>query len=277
MRFGGPVFTDTETPESWIASVKAKGYRAAYCPIGLDASQSQIGEYRAAAAENDVVIAEVGAWSNPLSSVPAEAAAARRKIISAIRLADEVGAKCCVNIAGSVGAKWDGPSAGDLTRETFDRIVEQVRSFLDEAAPEYTTYSLEPMPWMYPDSADSYLEMIEAVNHPRFAVHYDPVNLVSSPQAYFGNGEQMSRFIDMLGDRIVAVHAKDIVLRDQLTTHLDEVVAGEGKLDYPTLLKRLDELDTDLPVMLEHLELESQYDQAAAHIRAVAQSLGIVL
>ena len=277
MRFGGPVFGDTQTPDGWIAAVKAKGYRAAYCPIGLDASSAEIAEYRAAAAENDIVIAEVGAWSNPLSADPSEADAAREKIVSAIRMADEIGAKCCVNIAGSVGPKWDGPSPGDLTQRTFDRIVELVRGFLEEAAPERTAYSLEPMPWMYPDSAESYLEMIEAVNHPHFAVHYDPVNLVNSPQAYFRNSEEMSRFIEMLGDRIVAVHAKDILLRDQLTTHLDEVVAGEGELDYATLLTRLDELDPDLPVMLEHLELEEQYDQAASHIRGVAQSLGIAL
>ena len=277
MRFGGPVFGEPGTPEAWVAAVRAKGYRAAYCPVGLDASAAEIGEYRGAASENDIVIAEVGAWSNPLSNDPAVAAEAERKIIAAIRLADEIGAKCCVNIAGSVGPKWDGPAARDLTRETFDRIVVQVREFLAEADPQETFYGLEPMPWMYPDSAESYRELIEAVDHPRFAVHYDPVNLVSSPQAYFANANQMSHFIDLLGDRIVAVHAKDITLRDQLTTHLDEVIAGEGCLDYVTLLRRLDELDPDLPLMLEHLDREEQYDQAARHIRGVAQSIDITL
>ncbi len=277
MRLGGPVTPAERTPESWLSALEAKRYRAAYCPLAVEADRAERAEYRAAAREADVVIAEVGAWSNPLSIDPTTADGAFERIVASLRLADDVGARCCVNIAGSRGVKWDGPDPRDLTDETFDAIVALVRRILDEADPRTASYTLEPMPWMYPDSAESYARLIAAVDHPRFGVHYDPVNIVNSPGKYFTTGREIADFVSRLGPRIVSVHAKDIILRDGLTTHLDECIPGEGGLDYEVLLRELDRLDPDLPVMTEHLERDEEYDQAAAHIREVAARLGVGL
>ncbi len=277
MRLGGPVFVDHLTPDTWIAALRHKGYRSAYCPLSTDASAAEREEYRAAAAEADIVIAEVGAWSNPLSSDRTTADAAYRKIVDALRLADDVGARCCVNIAGSRGAKWDGPDRRDMTEETFAMVVDLVRRVLSEAAPATACYTLEPMPWMYPDSAQSYQRLLDAIGHPRFAVHYDPVNMINSPPKYFQNGTEMSSFIELLGPRIVSVHAKDIILRDELTTHLDECIPGDGALDYAILLTEIDRLDDDLPLMTEHLKTEAEYDRAADAIRRFAAAAGVGL
>jgi sugar phosphate isomerase/epimerase len=277
MRLGAPLQQSFDTPEEWVAAVQAKGYRAAYCPVGTESGSAERSEYRAAANEADIVIAEVGAWSNPLSRDRATADAAYRKMVTSLALADEMGARCCVNIAGSLGAKWDGPDPRDLTPETFDLIVDMTRRILDEVMPTTTKLALEPMPWMYPDSAESYLQLIEAVDRPGFAVHYDPVNLVNSPQKYFRTGDEIDAFVEQLGPWIVSVHAKDIILRDSLTTHLDECIPGTGGLDYERFLTRLDELDDDLPLMTEHLQTEAEYDLAAANIRGVAGRLNVSL
>lgn len=277
MRLGAPLQSSFETPEAWIAAVRAKGYRAAYSPLPLDASPSRRDEYRQAAEEADIVIAEVGAWSNPLSRDRNTADAAFGKMVDALRLADDLGARCTVNIAGSRGEKWDGPDAGDLTEETFTAIVEMSRKVIEEAAPKTARLSLEPMPWMYPDSAESYARLLTQVDHPRFGVHYDPVNLINSPPKYFASASEVDRFVDLLGPQIVSVHVKDIVLGDQLTTHLDECIPGTGAFDIAHLLGRLDRLEPDLPVMLEHLKSEAEYDQAAAHVRAVAEEVGVGL
>lgn len=277
MRLGGPVFPSTSSPESWASALELKRYRAAYCPLSPEAGASERDEYRAAAAEIDVVIAEVGAWSNPLSPDPKEADAAFRKIVDSLRLADDIGACCCVNIAGSRGSKWDGPDPRDLTEETFEAIVRLCGRILAEADPRTASYTLEPMPWMYPDSAESYERLLAAVDHPRFGVHYDPVNMVNSPERYFATGAGIERFVSRLGGRIVSVHAKDIILRDALTTHLDECIPGDGGLDFEVLLRELDRLDPELPVMTEHLKSEDEYDRAAAHIREVAARMGVGL
>lgn len=277
MRLGGPIVADSSDPGAWAGAVLDAGYRAAYCPVGEDADPKTIDAYAGRAEEEGIVIAEVGAWSNPLSSDCGEREQALEKNRRALALADAIGARCCVNIAGSRGTTWDGPDPANLTRETFDRVVETVREIIDAVRPGRTFYTLETMPWIVPDSAEAYLELIAAVDRERFAVHFDPVNLINSPRRYFGNDELIRDFVRRLGPRIKSCHLKDVRLSGDLTVHIDEVRPGTGGLCCGTLLRELDRLDADLPVMLEHLPNEGEYRRAASHVRRIAGEEGIEL
>ena len=101
IRLGGPLFRPYDDPDSWIGVLKGSGYRAAYCPVEPGADEELIRVYGHAAKKNDVVIAEVGAWSNPISPDSVEAATAVEKCIRGLELAERIGARCCVNISGS--------------------------------------------------------------------------------------------------------------------------------------------------------------------------------
>ena len=277
MRLGGPVFSDHEDPQEWVAAVKQWGYRAALCPVGTDADSGTIRAYERAAQAAEIVIAEVGAWSNPLSSDAQERQAAWDKCKAGLALADEIGACCCVNISGSRGQVWDGPHADNLTPETFEMIVEMVREIVDAVQPRRAFYTLETMPWMYPDSADSYLELLRAIDRRQVAAHLDPVNIVCSPQRYYTNAALLRECFDKLGPWIVSCHAKDILLRDHLTVHLDEMAPGEGELDYGVYLSELNKLDPDVPLILEHMHTADEYRAGAAYVRSVAQQVGASL
>jgi sugar phosphate isomerase/epimerase len=277
MRLGGNIFVKADSPEAWVAAVTAAGYRAAYCPVPPEADDRTVSAYAEAARRADIVIAEVGAWSNPLSPDPATGAAALVKCKDALALADRISARCCVNVAGSCGNKWDEPHPANLTQETFDRIVSVVRDIIDTVKPTRSFYTLETMPWMYPDSPDTYLRLIRAIDRKGFAAHLDPVNLVYSPQRYFSNGRLIEECFKKLGAHIMSCHAKDILLRENLTVHLDEVRPGQGNLDYSTFLRALNRLDANVPLMLEHLPNEEEYRAAASHIRTVAVAEGITL
>jgi sugar phosphate isomerase/epimerase len=246
--------------------------------VGPDADARTIRAYELVAVEADIVIAEVGAWSNPLSPDPEQRRAAMEKNVAALALADEIGARCCVNISGSRGQVWDGPHPDNLTPETFEMIVEVVREIVDAVQPKRAFYTLETMPWMYPDSADSYLDLIKAIDRRQVAVHLDPVNIVCSPQRYYGNAALLRECFAKLGPWIVSCHAKDIRLSDQLTVHLDEVGPGEGELDYVVYLSELDKLaDPDVPLILEHMHTAQEYQAGAAFVRGVAQQVGVRL
>lgn len=277
VRLGGPVFDKWDDPQGWAAAVQAAGYRAAYCPVGVDADEAAVRAFARAAERADVVIAEVGAWSNPQSSDEATRKAAVALCQQSLDLADRIGARCCVNVAGSRGPRWDGPYAADLAAETFEMVVATTREIIDGVRPTRSYYTLETMPWMVPDSVDSYERLVTAVDRPAFGVHLDPVNLICSPQRYFANGALIRDAIARLGPRLRSCHAKDIVLREQLTVHLDEVRPGLGALDYRTLLRELDRLSTDVPLMLEHLPNEAEFRMGADYIRSVAREVGVVL
>lgn len=278
MRLGGPVFAPADSPQQWVEAHRKAGYGAAYCPGAVMKSPDDVklaGEFISAAKAADLVIAEVGAWSNPMA--PDEAA--RRKAIALCQqrldLADRIGARCCVNIAGSRGAKWDGPHPANLTRETFDMIVQTTRLIIDAVKPTRSFYTLEMMPWCLPDSPDSYVALIRAIDRPAFAVHLDPVNVVNCPSRYFDTAALLRECFEKLGPYIKSCHAKDIILSERLMTHLDECRPGTGGLDYATYLRELAGLAGDVPLMLEHLPNEREYAQAAHHIRSVAAKVGV--
>lgn len=277
MRLGGPVFAAYSDPKGWIAALRRYGYSAAFCPVKSGADDATIQAYIEAAEEADVVIAEVGAWSNPLSPDEETRSKALKICREQLTLADKIGARCCVNIVGSRGQQWDGPHPDNLTEETFDLIVETVQAIIDDVKPRRTFYTLETMPWMYPDSADNYHRLIKAINRRQFAVHFDPVNLVCSPQRYFGNGELIREFVAKLGSYIRSCHAKDTLLSGKLTVHIDEVRPGLGRLNYSVYLRELSRLDKDIPLMLEHLSTEDEYGLAANYVRSVARETGLTI
>jgi sugar phosphate isomerase/epimerase len=259
LRLGGPIFEKYQDPQGWVSLLRKLGYSAAYCPVGPEATDEVVRAYEEEAAKAGIVIAEVGAWSNPISPDDQTRKAALDKCRTHLALADRIGARCCVNIAGSRGPVWDGPDPANFTKQTFDMIVETTRTIIDAVKPMRTYFALETMPWIYPDSPDSYLELLKAIDRPRFAVHLDPVNLVCSPQRYYANGALIRECFAKLGPHIRSCHAKDIILRPQYTTHLDEVRPGTGGLDYATFLKELSKLP----------------DQAAGYIRGVAKQVGL--
>ncbi|MFH1730669.1 MAG: TIM barrel protein [Planctomycetota bacterium] len=277
MRLGGPVFEKCDSPDAWVAAVRRLRYSAAFCPVEPDVADDVVAAYRDAADTADIVIAEVGAWSNPISPDDDVRRAALEKCEEHLALADRIGARCCVNVAGSRGEQWAGPDAADLTNETFDLIVESVRAIIDAVKPVRTFYTLETMPWLYPDSADSYVRLIEAIDRAEFAVHLDPVNLVNSVRRHFNNAALLRDAFDKLGPHIKSCHAKDTLLRGDLTVRLDEVRPGMGALDYETFLTELNKLDPDTPLLIEHLASPVEFILAAAHIRGVAKRAGVTI
>ncbi|NCO33685.1 MAG: xylose isomerase [Armatimonadetes bacterium CG2_30_59_28] len=277
MRLGGPLFGDCSTPEKWIGEVRRKGYSAAFCPINAGQSEEDIQAFVRAAADANIVIAEVGAWSNPISPDEATRKEAMEKCKTQLALAEKVGARCCVNIAGSRGQKWDGPHPDNLSDETRDLIVESVREIIDTVNPTRTVYSLETMPWALPDSPDSYLRLIHAIDREGFGVHLDPANMINCPKRYYHSGDFLRECFQKLSPWIGSCHGKDILLHARLTLHLDEVRPGTGGLDYHVYLEELGKLSPDIPLMLEHLPSEEEYDRAADFLRLVAGEVGVRL
>lgn len=278
IRLGGPLFEKYNSPNEWITALGNKGYRAAYCPVSNDAGDGMVESYKKAAEQHDIVIAEVGAWSNPISPDSKIAEAAIEKCIASLALADRIGARCCVNISGSRNPQhWAGPHPENLTHETFDLIVETTQKIIDAVKPNKTFYTLEAMPWSYPDSIESYLQLIKAINRERFAVHIDPVNWIVSPQVFFKNGEMIRDAFKMLGPHIKSCHAKDVVIDEETyLPRFDEVRPGLGKLDYAVFLQELAKLN-DIPLMMEHLQTSEEYEMAAGYIRQTGNMFNIEL
>ena len=113
-----------------------------------------------------------------------------------------------------------------------------MREIVDAVAPRRTFFTLEPMPWSVPDSPEAYLALLRAIDRPRFAVHLDPVNLINTPAKFFGNAAFLRECFATLGPYVKSVHAKDIVLGEELTVRLTEVRPGPRRARLPRASSR---------------------------------------
>lgn len=275
LRLGGPIFLKTADPTELAREHQRLGYAAAYCPnISLaDASRTE----KAFAAAN-VVIAEVGAWKNMLDPDPAARAANLAYVQERLALAEAVGARCCVDIAGSFNPKvWYGPHKDNFSPRFYEATVENVRKILDAVKPKRTKFALEIMGWCAPDSAASYRKLIKAIDRPAFAVHIDVCNAVNSPSLFYNNAALTEDLFRQLSPWIVSCHAKDLAFIPEMNVHFVEVIPGRGEIDYQAYLRAIQRYAPQAPLMLEHLKTAEEYLEGANYIRKMAAAAGVPL
>ena len=276
LRLGAPAFAKTDDPVELARWHRAQGYRAAYCPK-LDLKDAdRIRAVEQAFGEADVVIAEVGRWCNLTDPDPERRKKNLAAVTEGLALADAVGARCCVDIAGSFNAEvWYGPHPDNFTPRFFDAAVENARAVIDAVKPRRAKFCYEMMGWTMPETADRYLAMIKAVDRPAFGVHLDPCNLINSPEKIYRNADLLNKCFDKLGPWIASCHAKDLAWEVEMNVHFREVCPGTGTLDYATFLRRLAALPEPPPLMIEHLKSAEEYAAATKHIVETGRSIGL--
>jgi sugar phosphate isomerase/epimerase len=276
VRIGGPMYLDADDPDAMAAWHVERGYRAAYCPKADVGDSAHVRAIADAFSRADVVIAEVGRWVNLLDPDAVKRKENLRIVTEGLALADAVGARCCVDIAGSFNPEvWFGPHPDNLSQRFFDAAVENARAIIDAVKPTRTTFCYEMMGWSIPDSPESFARLLKAVERKAFAVHLDPCNLVNSPARFYGSKALLEQCFTTLGPWIVSCHAKDLVWDVEMNVHFREVRPGAGTLDYATFLRGVADLPRQPPLMLEHLPTEAEYDLARSHLFSLGATIGV--
>lgn len=276
IRVGGPVFDAGEDYREWAAAARRLGYRAVYAPDVALNDREGIDTVKAACAENDLVIAEVGRWNNLMDRRADEAKKNLDSVIEGLMLAEELNARCCVNIPGTFAEDpWYGPDPKNFSDEFFDLAVENARKIIDAVGPKRTKFAYEITGWGIPNDPESYLRLIRAIDREGFGVHLDVCNMVNSPTRFWGTTAFINEAFDKLGDKIVSCHAKDLRWEVEMNIHFVECVVGEGKVDIAALLKRLANLPADVPLMIEHMKNEEEYSRSRENIFRIAAENGL--
>ena len=278
VRLGGPIFLKSDDPAALAEEHRRLGYSAAYCPAVGVHETDKIRAIREAFGARNVVIAEVGAWKNMLDPDAAARQANLAYVTERLALADAVGARCCVDIAGSFNAKyWYGMHPDNLSKRFLEATVANCRAVIDAVKPTRTRFTIEMMPWSLPDTPDAYIQLIRAVDRPSFGVHLDVCNVVNSPARFYNNKAVIEECFRKLGPWTVSCHAKDLAWVPEYNVHFAEVIPGRGEIDYATYLRELSRLGVDAPLMLEHLKSAAEYDEARGYIQKTAARNGIRL
>jgi sugar phosphate isomerase/epimerase len=237
---------------------------------------------RKAFADAGVVIAEVGAWRNMMTPDPAARKANIEYVTRQLALADELGVKCCVDIAGSFdGSTLSGPHPKNLSKEFFDGTVENCRKIVDAVKPKAAKFCIEMKAWDIPDGPDSYLDLIRAIDRTTFGVHIDICNIVNTPARFYNNSALIKETFQKIGKWVLSCHAKDLKWTPQVNVNFTEVPAGQGGIpgqpgtgiDYHAYIAEVSK--AGVPLMQEHWNTNEEFQQGAQYIRKVAAELGV--
>jgi len=293
IRFGGPVFEANikaagageshgvqGDPRAIAKAHKLKGYTAAYAPqVTLD-EKEKIREIKKAFAAEDIIIAEVGYWENITDTDEAARKHNLNCLTNALYLAEELGARCAVDIFGSY-VHGNGNSkfvAKNFSEDAFNDAVDIARMLIDTVKPKTAYFAYELFPFNIVDCPEMIEKLICAVDRKQFGVHLDLVNLINCPRAYFSSGDIMRDCVKRFGDKIIAAHVKDVKLKEPaISVILEEVVPGTGGLDMNTFVREIHKLPQEIPFMMEHLSSEADYDRAAEYIRKCAAEENIII
>ena len=256
------------SPEEWAAKHKALGLETVNFPVTCDDGEDVFMAYKKAADEVGLTIAEVGVWRNTLAADSVERQQWIDYAVRQLRMADAIGATCCVNVVGTpYGPRWDGGYRENFSRELWDMAVKMIRLIIDTARPKYTKFSIESMPWMIPSSPDEYLHLIEDVDRTEFGTHLDVVNMITTPQRYFYNDEFLRECFEKLHGTIVSCHLKDILLKPEYTFQLQECACGEGTMDINLYAQLANAENPNMPMIIEHLTTDKEYVASVLYVR----------
>lgn len=133
-------------------------------------------------------------------------------------------------------------------------------------------------------SVECVARLLADVRSSRLKVLADPINIVR-PDDYYDTAALLDGMFDRLGDQIVAIHAKDVVMTGAvfdgrcrfMLYRLDEAIPGKGVLDYRTFLRRADALGRKIIINAEHLDSVDEVIVAFHYIRSIAAAEGIEL
>lgn len=277
MRIGGEIKKPYQSPTEWLLRIKELNYSVVHAPVGHDAAHEDKNTYLKCAKDNNILIGEVGVWRNPISPNELEAKNNIEYCKEMLALADELKANCCVNITGSRGEIWDGFYKENYDEDVYTLIVDTTRNIIDSVNPKHTFYTLEPMPWMVPDSPDSYLKLIKDIDRKAFGVHLDFTNMINSPIRFLKSDEFIEECFKKLGPYTKSIHAKDAIMEKAYPCVIKEVMPGKGKLKFERIVRLIDKLGEDIPVFVEHLDTHEEYLEASSFIRETARSEGVTV
>ena len=268
MHLGISSSLEHSSPKEWASKHKALGLETVVFPVNCNDGMDTIMAYKKAADEAGLTIAEVGVWRNTLAANPDERKQWIEYAIEQLRMADSIGASCCVNVVGTpYGPRWDGGYRDNFSSELWEMAVGMIRQIIDSARPKHTKFCIESMPWMIPSSPDEYLRLIEDVDRAEFGTHLDVVNMITTPRRYFYNDEFLRECFQKLHGTIVSCHLKDIMLRQEYTFQLQECACGEGTLNIELYTQLANAANPRMPMIIEHLTTDEEYVASVRYVR----------
>lgn len=224
-----------------------------------------------------IVIGEAGMWENLMTTDRELQRERIEQVRTLLRKSELMGCRCVVTLVGSrhPSGHFLAPDAEMMSPAGAVAFREVVLRILDGLDIRRTRYGIEPWTNSFFYRPEEIAAFLESVDHPALGLHLDLVNMVSR-ETYFDTAGLAERTFALLADRIEGAHLKDLRWDyEYMILKWDEVLVGDGVMDYPALLGGLARLDPDLACFCEHLPTEADYAENFARVHRAAAGAGL--
>lgn len=285
MRFGMsgcflPANMDDLTPEM-CRRVRALGFSGIFTRFRdnhpLDTPKSKADRVRQMMADEGVRMYQcTGFWQNLVTPDEGRRRESVRVLQGALRLAGWLGARGIDTGPGSMNpaGPWF-PHPDNWTPAARRQLVKSLKEAAPAAQDAGVYLSLEAHQLVTLENAEITAEVLDEVGSPWVKNDYDSANWITR-ETVFDTTAAVNHHFDVLGDRIISCHAKDIWIENRLALHLQDGCPGKGLMDFRTLFRRMEALNPDYPVIAEGNSTEA-LPQVSALFHTIAGELGIAV
>jgi sugar phosphate isomerase/epimerase len=285
MRFGMsgcflPENMDDLTPEM-CRRVRSLGFSGVFTRFRknhpLETPRGQAERVRSLLADEGVRMYQcTGFWQDLVAPDEARRRESVRVLRAALRLAGWMGARGIDTGPGSenpAGPWWPHPY--NWTAQARQQLIKSLREAAPAAEDAGVYLSLEAHQIVTLETPEITAEVIDAAGSPWVKNDYDSANWIKYKEVY-DTASAVNHHFDVLGERIISCHAKDIWLEDRLSIHLQDGCPGKGNMDFRTLFRRMEALNPDYPVIAEGNSTE-ELPAVSALFHNTARELGITV
>ena len=152
--------------------------------------------------------------------------------------------------------------------DAWEELVERTGELVAAAERAGVVVAYEPETANVLDSTEKAQRLLETIGSPALGITFDPANFFD-PADLPRMQEVLEEGFRRLGKRIALAHAKDVVPPPDGASHCRYAPAGQGRLDYATYLRLLQESGYDNGLVMHSLS-EREIPGCSAHIRANA-------
>jgi sugar phosphate isomerase/epimerase len=265
-----------------VKRIRDSGYTAgnAYYPDSkrnywLDAPEGEVAELKQALKTYDVEFFDLHTVTFNIHPDESQRRKNHRYVAEQCEAAERIGCTMVTTHTGTCSTESAvAPHPDNWTLETWRKSVAGIRQILKDSAGINVPLGIEAVNMTAMNNPRAHLRLIEEIGDPRVKVCLDPVNMIHLG-TYFRNTELILECFELLGDHIVAAHAKDTyTLPDRMSAYMTEVAPGKGILDYETYLVGLSRLKRPVTLIIEHIP-DDQYPDATKFIVNTAARLGV--
>ena len=197
-------------------------------------------------ARHGVGIEVLGCYINPIHPD----LAARRKLLEYfkdhLRFARDFGCGIVALESGSVNADYS-PHPANHSEAAFDEMLAVIAELVGEAEKHDVTVGFEAVHCHTVSSAQKMRRVLDTIHSKHLRVVFDAANLLSL-QNFQQQAGLVPEALELLGDDIAVIHAKDFVFESGA---LKTVPAGRGQLDFAPILKFARSRSSAVSVLLE--------------------------